>query len=221
MSNSRNRQGGFTLIELLVVLGIIGVMSAVAIPRILDYLRQSRVRAAAQQLSTQISAARMKAVTKNANYGVLFVTQDTTTYWIHIEDDMTTPKSGKQNLNMNAPDTAQSTRGRLPPGVVFANAALQCPSLPTLPPGPGAASLFPAIGTFIPNFSSFRFNYLGGSCAPGPTADTACPVPTVTGAQTNLAMNDGAGNSTVCLWDPQTRLSRAVTVARGGRVASQ
>ena len=221
MSETSNRQGGFTLIELLFVVGIIGLATAISIPRIMDYLRQSRVRAAAQELGTQVNAARMKAVMKNANFGVLFVTQNANTYWIHVEDDLTLPKSGRQNLSMNAPDASQSTRGQLPQGITFATNAAQCPSLPTAAPSPGATVLFPAIVSFAPNASSFRFNYLGARCKPD-AADTTCPEPTIaSGTPTNLAMNDATGNSTVCLFDTQTGLSRAVTVASGGRVASQ
>jgi prepilin-type N-terminal cleavage/methylation domain-containing protein len=221
MSKSRGRESGFTLLEILVVLGIIGVVSAVSIPRILEYVRQSRVRAAAQELGTQVNAARMKAVMKNANFGVVFVVQNATTYWIHVEDDLTLPKSGRQSLNMNAPDAAQSTRGRLPDGITFATGAAQCPSLPSAAPAPGTTALFPAIAAFAPNASAFRFTFLGARCKPDP-ADTTCPdAPISGGTPAVLAMNDATGNSTVCLWDPRVGLSRAVTVASGGRVASQ
>jgi prepilin-type N-terminal cleavage/methylation domain-containing protein len=217
MSQTRSREGGFTLLEVLVVLGIIGVMSAVAIPQVMNYLRQSRVRAAAQEVGAQITGARLRAVTKNANFGVLFVTQDANTYWVHMEDDQTVPRTGKQNLNIGTPDAAQSTRVRLPPNVQFATSAAQCPSLPSNVT-PGGAG-FPAIGTFNPAASSFRFNYLGTRCTPG--TGGSCPAVTVAGGTQNLIMNDAVGNSTVCLWDPQTGLSRALTVASGGRVASQ
>jgi len=226
MSQTRSREGGFTLIEVLVVLGIIGVMSAVSIPRILDYVRQSRVRAAAQELSTQVNAARMKAITKNANFGVLVVTQDATRYWIHIEDDVTPPKSGRQLLNMNsatqtAEEKAQSVGGQLPPGITFATSSAQCPTLPSTAPPPGTPALFPAIVSFAPNASSFRFSYLGARCKPD-SADTTCPLPTTNGGTpTNLIMNDASGNSTLCLWDARVTRSRAVTVSSGGRVAAQ
>jgi hypothetical protein len=183
------------------------------------------VRAAAQQVAGDMTNARLKAIQRNVNLGVLFLTQDTTHYWIHIEDcqrssqtttdcSPTGAKKGRQTINLTTPDTSQSTQRTLPPRIVFGTSS-QCPSLPVTVVNP----LFPTLGAFSPADAAFRFNALGAGCKPGSNSVT-CPAVNVTGTS-NLVWNDTAGNSTICLYDGETGLSRAVTVAPGGRIAAQ
>ena len=84
-------QAGFTLVELLTVVAIIGLLSAVAVPAIARYMRNYRIRGAAQQVAGEIGAARTKAIARNTNLGVLFVTLSSSTYRWVIQDDPTVP----------------------------------------------------------------------------------------------------------------------------------
>lgn len=52
----RTAQAGFTLIEMLVVITIIGLMMALVAPRVLDYLAESKVKAAKIQIASFASA---------------------------------------------------------------------------------------------------------------------------------------------------------------------
>jgi prepilin-type N-terminal cleavage/methylation domain-containing protein len=141
MTPSRpRRQAGFSMVELLVVLGVIALMSTVAIPAIARYMRNYRIRGATQQVAGEIGAARNKAITRNTNLGVLFVALSSTTYRWVIQDDPATP-GVQQTL---------STLLTMPP---------QLGTLQTLPNGVQfqAGGTMPAIG----------FNRLGGQCTPG------------------------------------------------------
>lgn len=197
---------GFTLVELLVVVAIIAIMAAVSLPSIVGYVRQYKIKGAQQEVAKEIQAARGKAIGKNVNFGVVFLTVDDTSYrWI-VEDDqnptdgMSTTRFAWTDLmtddpaNANEPLDAQ--RGpllRLPMGVVFSQG---CPSLT----GPWVNGL--------------RFGRLGSWCELG--TDANCPaVPVGSG----FVQSVGA-NATVCLSQPDTGLTRIVTIAKGGRVTA-
>lgn len=71
MKRMRN-QRGITFIELMTVVAVIGIMSAMAVPRFLSYMPKLRVKAAARDVVSQLRLARSKAVSERRPYGVAF-----------------------------------------------------------------------------------------------------------------------------------------------------
>lgn len=63
---------GFTLIELVLVLAVLAVISAMAIPSVLNTTRQIRLTANARQVERELQSARMKAVKSNRAIRVHF-----------------------------------------------------------------------------------------------------------------------------------------------------
>jgi prepilin-type N-terminal cleavage/methylation domain-containing protein len=210
------RSGGFTLTELLVVVGIIAIISAVSLPIISTYLKTYTIKGAAQQVAGEIQAARMKAISKNVNLGVVFVTLDATRYRWVVEDDQIvtdgispirrtlTSILGDTPLNVNA---QAGPIGILPSGLSFTQ---------TCPGGVGTGGNWEA---------GFRFNRLGAWCSPGSSA-TDCPDLDLGQAFAYNSPGSGAtGTETaggvVCIVQPRTGLSKKIFVRPGGRVVVQ
>jgi len=68
-------ENGTSLIELVIVAVLIGVLSAMAVPRWLEYLPQMRTRAAARDAVSTLREARSRAISQKVPYGVYFDTQ--------------------------------------------------------------------------------------------------------------------------------------------------
>ena len=121
LCRERKPETGFSIIELIVVVGIIAIMAAVGLPAIGRYFRNYQIRNAAREVATELQTARTKAIMKNVNWGVLFVTLSNNTYRYVIEDDPATPAT--RTLNIMGPVRT------LPGDVVFNNAGATDPSL--------------------------------------------------------------------------------------------
>jgi type IV fimbrial biogenesis protein FimT len=62
-----HRQAGFTMVELMIVIAVIAILTAIAVPNIINWLPNYRVKAAARDLFSNMQKARMQAVKENKN----------------------------------------------------------------------------------------------------------------------------------------------------------
>lgn len=63
---------GFTIFELLIVVALIGIMSAIGIPTMMEATRRNAVWSASELIGSQIRQARLKAISRNLSFRVRF-----------------------------------------------------------------------------------------------------------------------------------------------------
>ena len=66
------RRAGFTVIELVVALCLMGIIGTIALPKILDWLPDMSLKAAARDLYSNLQRAKAQAVRTNQNVSVRF-----------------------------------------------------------------------------------------------------------------------------------------------------
>lgn len=84
--NTMKNSSGFTLVELLMVVGLIGIVSAIAVPALMAEMPTYRLNGAARQVMSDLLAARMQAVSQNNQFVVTF-DADNHRYTILDDDD--------------------------------------------------------------------------------------------------------------------------------------
>jgi prepilin-type N-terminal cleavage/methylation domain-containing protein len=200
---------GFSLMELLIVVAIIAIMAAVSLPMIMNFLRIYKIRGASQEVAKEIQAARGKAISKNVNFGMVFLIVDNISYRWVAEDDL------------NSADTTFVANARVP-----LDEALPDPDDPPAGPQHGPLQFLPrgiefsqlctetAGGSWE---SGMRFNRLGAWCRPG----TAEPCPAIDPGTDFVWTNPAGTGAVICLRQPDTGLTRTVAVSTGGRVQTQ
>ena len=65
---------GFTLIEIVIVAAIIGILSAIAIPAISNWLPNYRLKSAARDLYSNMQKIKLEAAKRNVAVGITFTT---------------------------------------------------------------------------------------------------------------------------------------------------
>jgi prepilin-type N-terminal cleavage/methylation domain-containing protein len=196
----RRPDRGFSLIELLIVVAIIAIMAAVALPNIGQYIRNYKIKGAAQEVAGELQASRSRAIMSNTNQGVSFVVLDRDTYRFVQED-----------LPPAAPERYGGIRN-LPSGVNFVVSGLA---------DPGPTLRFTRLGGFCNPASS------SGTCDPAVPVDERSLASESSliesgDAPCNYIGTEAAtGTMVVRLREVSTQLERTVRVAPGGRVLPQ
>ena len=187
----RSRRG-FSLVELLIVIIIIMIMAAVALPSVFGYMRHYKIRGAAQQLSSELSAARLKAISRGGSFGVLLVIVSDQQYRWVLLDDPDFPGAV-------APQTLGALMGQDD----------QIGPLRTLPPN----VRFTTTGA---NTSAVGFTRLGSQCQAGAAPPRGCG--NLTGGPGTNYVTFGAARTTITIIQDLSPLTRQVDVTPGGRV---
>jgi prepilin-type N-terminal cleavage/methylation domain-containing protein len=201
----RKSERGLSMPELLVVIGIIGVIAAFGLPNVLAGIRSGRIRQAQSDLLSIVQKARNKAIATNTRQGVLFVIQDSTTYWIHVEDDASN-RFVRTTLNLGAPNALYSTRYTLPTRVEFGANAADCSGIPG----------------FAATQSVIRFDSFGARRIPLLSPSGSEPAASITGTVTSrIHAANSAGEAGLCIVDRQTGLRRSIQISSGGRILNK
>jgi len=212
-SETRNNATGFTIIELLVVVSIIVIVSAASIPMGLNFVRHYQVMGAAQGVAGQMQMARGQAVKLNTQRGVLlnFNYPGPGQYqWTSLDpnpvtgdwDDPVYPAYAPRNFEEGMTD-----------GVYGA-----VPAEPnnTKNPDPAAGVMSPH-GTpiYMPETVEFEG---GGSNALLFRADGSVRAVTASGPSGAGVLNPNGLTWEMRVRDPNTQLTKLITITRNGRV---
>ena len=89
---------GFTVIELIVVLAVALIVMGVALPNMISWLPNYRLSSGARQVAGDLQLARMKAISQNTKYRLIFGSLPSTSYTIEKDNGGFATESGPFSL---------------------------------------------------------------------------------------------------------------------------
>ena len=115
MRTKRNRSSGFSLAELMTVVGMVGVITLVTLPAILQLMPQYRIRSAATDAAAAMRLIRQKAITVRTPCKITFdPSGERYSYWMLNTPNATTTNMANQDnwlpLTTDARSTATSAQ---------------------------------------------------------------------------------------------------------------
>jgi len=133
VKSKRGRQAGVSLLELMIVMGIVMVVAAMAIPKVMAIVQNLRTGGDARDLNGAILIAKMRASSDFAQ-ARLHVDESTQTFWVEVEPSGSstwTTEGGTQYLSTNVtfgfgslttpPSGTQTSLGQAPACTGFSN----------------------------------------------------------------------------------------------------
>jgi type IV fimbrial biogenesis protein FimT len=72
MRKNLQKSSGFTLIELMIAIGIISILASIAVPAVMNWLPDYRLKAAARDLYSNLQSTKLNAVKSNNDWAVVF-----------------------------------------------------------------------------------------------------------------------------------------------------
>ena len=114
-----HRQAGFTMVELMIVIAVIAILTAIAVPNIINSLPNYRLKAAARDMYSNFQKAKMEAVKRNVTVVLDFVPASNM-YEMFVDDGA--GGGNANNLTRDGSETLLGTFG-MPNDVTLSSAS--------------------------------------------------------------------------------------------------
>ncbi|MBF0379269.1 MAG: GspH/FimT family pseudopilin [Desulfamplus sp.] len=94
----KSRNSAFTLTEVMVVIAIVSVLASIAIPNIIEWLPEQRLKSAARDVVSIMQEAKLEAIKQNRTITLFFNTSVSPGYYFFDTDNDNTYDAGEKRI---------------------------------------------------------------------------------------------------------------------------